>query len=115
MKDFLISTDTTADLPDSYVKENNIDIHTLFYAFGEVIYGTDNIMPEKEFFDRMRNGDMPTTMACNPEDCKTIFEKRVKEGFDIVVGIDIYFLHTFPVNPFFQEREACHILVEVFA
>lgn len=70
MKDFLISTDTTADLPDSYVKENNIDIHTLFYAFGEVIYGTDNIMPEKEFFDRMRNGDMPTTMACNPEDCK---------------------------------------------
>ena len=65
MKDFLISTDTTADLPASYVKENNIDIHTLFYAFGEVIYGTDNIMPEKEFFDRMRNGDMPTTMACN--------------------------------------------------
>ena len=56
MKDFLISTDTTADLPASYVKENNIDIHTLFYAFGEVIYGTDNIMPEKEFFDRMRKG-----------------------------------------------------------
>lgn len=72
MKDFLISTDTTADLPASYVKENNIDIHTLFYAFGEVIYGTDNIMPEKEFFDRMRNGEMPTTMACNPQDCKTI-------------------------------------------
>ena len=84
MKDFLISTDTTADLPASYVKENNIDIHTLFYAFGEVIYGTDNIMPEKEFFDRMRNGDMPTTMACNPQDCKTIFEKRVNEGFDIL-------------------------------
>lgn len=84
MKDFLISTDTTADLPASYVKENNIDIHTLFYAFGEVIYGTDNIMPEKEFFDRMRNGDMPTTMACNPQDCKTIFEKRVSEGFDIL-------------------------------
>ena len=41
MKDFLISTDTTADLPDNYVKENNIDIHTLFYAFGEVIYGTE--------------------------------------------------------------------------
>ena len=63
MKDFLISTDTTADLPESFVKDNNIDIHTLFYAFGDVIYGTDNIMPEKEFFDRMRNGEMPTTMA----------------------------------------------------
>ena len=84
MKDFLISTDTTADLPDNYVKENNIDIHTLFYAFGEVIYGTDNTMPEKEFFDRMRKGEMPTTMACNPQDCKTIFEKRVNEGFDIL-------------------------------
>ena len=84
MKDFLISTDTTADLPDNYVKENNIDIHTLFYAFGEVIYGTDNTMPEKEFFDRMRKGEMPTTMACNPQDCKTIFEKRINEGFDIL-------------------------------
>ena len=84
MKDFLISTDTTADLPASYVKENNIDIHTLFYAFGEVIYGTDNTMPEKEFFDRMRKGEMPTTMACNPQDCKTIFEKCVNEGFDIL-------------------------------
>lgn len=61
-------------MPDNYVKENNIDIHTLFYAFGEVIYGTDNTMPEKEFFDRMRKGEMPTTMACNPQDCKTIFE-----------------------------------------
>ena len=84
MKDFLISTDTTADLPASYVKENNIDIHTLFYAFGEVIYGTDNIMPEKEFFDRMRNGDMPTTMACNPEVVEKCFRKYLDQGLDVL-------------------------------
>ena len=35
MRQYLISTDTTADLTDDFVRENSIDIHTLFYAFGE--------------------------------------------------------------------------------
>ena len=34
-------------------------------------------MPVKEFYTRMRNGEMPTTMACNPEDVAKIFKKRV--------------------------------------
>ena len=34
MRQYLISTDTTADLTDDFVRENSIDIHTLFYAFG---------------------------------------------------------------------------------
>ena len=39
--DILISTDTTADLTDDFVRENSIDIHTLFYAFGEQLYGPE--------------------------------------------------------------------------
>ena len=84
MRKYLISTDTTADLPEDFVRENSIDVHTLFYAFGEQIYGPDNSMPVKEFYDRMRNGEMPTTMACNPEDVSKIFKKRVEEGYDIL-------------------------------
>lgn len=84
MRQYLISTDTTADLTDDFVRENSIDIHTLFYAFGEQLYGPRNEMPVKEFYTRMRNGEMPTTMACNPEDVAKIFKKRVAEGYDIL-------------------------------
>lgn len=84
MRDFLISTDTTADLPASYVKENNIDVHTLFYSFGDTIYGPENTLSEKEFYARMRSGELPTTMACNPEEAEALMEKRVCEGYDIL-------------------------------
>ena len=84
MSQFIISTDTTADLPDNYVRNNNIDVHTLYYSIGNTIYGPDNSLPVKEFYDRMRNGEMPTTMACNPEEAASIFKKRASEGYDIL-------------------------------
>ena len=84
MRQFIISTDTTADLPDNYVRNNNIDVHTLYYSIGNTIYGPDNSLPVKEFYDRMRNGEMPTTMACNPEEAASIFKKRASEGYDIL-------------------------------
>lgn len=84
MRPFIISTDTTADLPEHFIKENGIDVHTLYYSIGDTIYGPDNSLPVKEFYDRMRNGEMPTTMACNPEEATKIFKKRASEGYDIL-------------------------------
>ena len=84
MRQFIISTDTTADLPDNYVRNNNIDVHTLYYSIGNTIYGPDNSLPVKEFYNRMRNGEMLTTMACNPEEAANIFKKRAGEGYDIL-------------------------------
>lgn len=84
MKNFVISTDTTCDLPESFVQMNDIDIHPLYYAFGEEIYGSNNALDEKEFYARMRNGDLPTTMATNPEDSEQIFQKRVDQGVDVL-------------------------------
>lgn len=84
MRDFLISTDTTADLPKEFIKDNNIDIHELFYSFGEEVYGGGNCIPEKDFYARMRNGEMPTTTATNPSASAEIFNKRVEEGYDIL-------------------------------
>jgi len=84
MKDFVISTDTTSDLPESFIQKYDIDIHPLYYAFGDEIYGKNNALPEKEFYARMRNGALPTTMATNPEDSEQIFQKRVDEGLDIL-------------------------------
>ena len=85
MRDFIITTDTAADLPAAYCEKHNIDIHPLFYRFGEdEIYGKDKQLEPKDFYARMRNGEMPTTMATNPEDSKELFEARLKEGYDIL-------------------------------
>ena len=85
MRDFIISTDTTCDLPENYITENNLDIHPLFYHFGDSeIYGKDANLDPVTFYKRMRDGEMPTTMASNPEDSKDIFEARIKEGYDVI-------------------------------
>ncbi len=85
MREFIISTDTTCDLPEDYCRANKIDIHPLFYRFGEnEIYGADKQLDPHDFYERMRNGEMPTTMATNPEDSKELFKKRLDEGYDII-------------------------------
>ncbi len=48
------------------------------------IYGKDKVLEPKEFYARMRAGEIPTTMATNPEDSKELFEARLKEGYDII-------------------------------
>lgn len=80
MARFIITTDSTCDLPESYLKEHDIDVHPLYYRFGEDVYGDDKQLTHKEFYDRMRAGEMPTTMATNPTRSYEIFENRIKNG-----------------------------------
>ena len=85
MKKYVITTDSTCDLPVSFTQENNVEVIPVLYSINDVVYGTpDSNMDIKDFYDAMRNGLMPTTMACNIEDCKTVFEKYAKEGADIL-------------------------------
>ena len=61
MKDFIITTDNTADLPYSYYTENQVDYMYLPYTMDGQVYGKENELPWKEFYARMRGGSMPTT------------------------------------------------------
>ena len=85
MKKYVITTDSTCDLPESFTKENNVDVIPVLYSVNDVVYGTpESNMDIKDFYDAMRNGIMPTTMACNIEDCKTVFEKYAKDNIDVL-------------------------------
>ena len=84
MRDYIISTDNTCDLPLSLLQENNIDVHDLYYAFGDDVYGGEKTMPLKEFYNKMHNGAMPTTMAANPAEIEKKFEATVSKGYDIL-------------------------------
>ena len=46
---YIISTDSTADLPASYVKEHDIAIQFLSYAFGDTVYGLNNQLDPHDF------------------------------------------------------------------
>ena len=61
MKDFIITTDTTTDLPASYVNEHHLGMMSLPYTIENQTYTWEHSLPEKEFYAMMRNGSLPTT------------------------------------------------------
>ena len=82
MSDFKIITDSTADLPEEYLKEHDIDCMNLCYMIGGETYGgeTGKELPWKDFYNRMREGEMPTTAQINPEEAKAHFVKSIEAG-----------------------------------
>lgn len=84
MRDFVIITETTADLPASYIEENNLVIVPLYYQIDETVYGEENHMELKEFFDAMRNGAAPTTSASNPDTLRKRYLEIINSGKDIL-------------------------------
>ena len=84
MKEFIITTDTTCDLPDEYFNKHNLKVAPLYYNFDDVVYGDKNKLGPKEFYDKMRSGHMPTTMAVNPDTAKELFTDLLNQGYDIL-------------------------------
>lgn len=84
MRDFIISTDSTADLPADFVSENNITVHPLYYYVDDVQYGGANTLSNQEFYARMRNGADVRTSAINPDEAHTTFTELVQKGYDII-------------------------------
>lgn len=84
MGNFIITTDTTSDLPEEYLKENNLNLLSLYYNFNGTVYGGNNNLDSKVFYDMMRGGAMPTTMAANPESARELFISLLDEGYDIL-------------------------------
>lgn len=87
MFDYKIITDTTADLPEGYIAGNELGIMKLSYIFGEEIYSgeTDVELTEKQFYDRVRSGEMPTTSQVNPDQAKNVIESYLNESKNILV------------------------------
>lgn len=84
MSKYVITSDTTCDLPELYTKEHGIDIIPLYYNINDVVYGDEQNIAPHEFYEEMRNGKMPTTMACNPDATEKCFRKYLEQGLDIL-------------------------------
>ena len=81
---FKIITDSTADLPEEYLKEHDLGCVNLCYIMDGVTYGRGEELDWKEFYAMMREGKMPTTSQVNPEEAKEYLEKVVQTEKEIL-------------------------------
>lgn len=78
MEDFVIVTDSSADLPSSYLKEHGIVLMSLSYTYdGEHFYSNDE-ETAKSFYDKIRNGSMPTTSQVNPDEAAKVINSALE-------------------------------------
>ena len=84
MADYVITTDSNSDVLPEFIRENNLTIIPQYYSFGDIVYGDELNMPPHEFYETMRNGELPKSQANNPAVIRERFEKILKEGKDIL-------------------------------
>lgn len=84
MRDFVITADSNCDLLPDYIKSKNIGIIPHYYDINGITYGEEINLTPKEFYDKMRGGLMPTTMASNPAVIRDTFQNYVDQGLDVL-------------------------------
>lgn len=84
MRDFVITTDSTVDLPIEYLRKHENMVISLSYILEGKTYEDLHGLPSKEFYDKVRTGALPTTSQVNPEQARAAFEAVLKEGKDIL-------------------------------
>lgn len=88
MSEYVIVTDSSADLDAAEVKELDLQVIPLKFTLNGVTYSDypDNRdMDPHEFYDRLRAGEVATTAALNLEDAKGVFEPILKDGKDVLM------------------------------
>lgn len=83
MSDYVVTTDSNSDVLPSFIEENDLTIIPQYYAFGDTVYGDERKMEPHEFYETMRKGELPKSMANNPEVIRQRFETLLKAGKDI--------------------------------
>ena len=84
MKDFIITVNSTVDLPKEWLEERNVPVIPLRYTIDGQTYTDMEGLSAKEFFNNLREGKMSVTSQVNPEEAAALFEPYAKEGKDIL-------------------------------
>ncbi len=84
MRDFIVTTDSNSDLPAEYIKKLGTVIIPQYYSFGDTVYGDELHMPPAEFYERMKQGELPQSQANNPAVIEDKFRDLLDHGLDII-------------------------------
>ncbi len=87
MKEYVLVSDSTCDLPVDVIKELDIKILPFSYSINDEVFNyylDERDGDIKDFYDRLRNGDMPITSQVNIQAYADLFEEIVKEDKDVL-------------------------------
>ena len=84
MSEFVITVNSTVDLPKEWLEERQVPVIALKYTIDGETYEDMNGLSSKEFFQKLRDGKMATTSQINPEQAKEALEPFLKEGKDVL-------------------------------
>lgn len=84
MRDYVITVNSTMDLPKEWLEERNVPVVPLRYTIDGQTYEDMSGLTAKEFFDKLREGKMSVTSQVNPEEARAALEPFLKEGKDIL-------------------------------
>lgn len=81
-KMFKVTCDSTADMPQSYLLERDIDFVPFQFVIDSETYLDDlgQSMSYEDFYQRIREGAMPTTSQVNVQQYIDFFEPMLKHG-----------------------------------
>ena len=88
MSDFVILTDSSADLPPDLVRQINVQVLPLSFILADHTYYNypDNRdMDPHVFYDRLRGGEMATTNAVNVAQYTEALEPLLQAGKDVLI------------------------------
>ncbi|NQN94675.1 DegV family protein [Streptococcus suis] len=83
---FTIVTDSTSDLPISWVQENDVTVLGLTINLDGVTYETvgENRLTSAELLEKMETGGLPTTSQVNVGQFEEVFEAAAQEGKEVL-------------------------------
>lgn len=84
MREFIVTVNSTVDLPREWVEERNVPVIPLKYTIDGETYTDMYGLTGKEFFAKLREGDMSVTSQVNPDEARAALEPLLKEGKDIL-------------------------------
>lgn len=85
VKDIAITTDSTCDLPQRFIDENDITVVPLTVLLGDTVYrdGVD-IKPDDVYSFVEKTGKLPKTSAVTPAEYFEVFKQLTNEGKKVV-------------------------------
>lgn len=84
MRNFVITSDSNSDMPKEYIDKYNTVLIPQYYSFGNTVYGDELNMPPAEFYEKMKNGELPQSQANNPAVIEDKFRAILDKGLDII-------------------------------
>src|SRR5690554_2445331 len=88
MNKFVIVTDSSTDLPNDVAVSLNLEVLPLKFIFGEDVfpnYLDNRSMDPKAFYDRIRQGELPTTSQINVSDYEEALSPILESGKDVLI------------------------------